>query len=582
MNTMIKSIGKILLALPIMIVSSCSDLTETNINPNTVLAKDIDPLFVMTKVIGESVSQNTRMLYGTGVSRSVLLEAQQYLQRDFLESSVTNTFLWFSQSWGPDYSTPLANTSYLIQRAPGQKDENFMMGVGLIFKSYWFGYLTSAWGDIPYSEAMRAEDGIFKPVFDEQKNVFKGILEDLDKANELLTGVSTVTGTAKTADILYGGDVLKWRKFANSLRLRFLMRLSEKTADMKAIGVDVAAGIGEIASNSTKYPLITSSADNAAYTYPGLTAADSWTGGTFNWSTRSEFYRRKPSATIINTLKTAGDPRLTVWIRPVDVQIVIKDMGADDKIQLDVDGKVRRYLKTYAPGVDTSLYVGLPAAQPNPDAYNKNSATVVSTVKALKSTIYSEGAANPHVSYLADMYQKNSDPLIQCVFISAAEVNFILAEATVRGWATGSALDSYKKGISESLNQFKIAAGDKKVYNTKTHALDNFDLQAFLTKAEQQYNAAANKLEPILTQSWIAGWMGSDAWFGWRRTGYPDLGKNIVAGGNGQKIPLRYGYGDEEKNYNIDNVNAAISRLDTKKDDQWAKMWLLQGTGKPY
>lgn len=581
MNTLLKSIGKTLLALPVVIVSSCADLTETNVNPNTILAKDIDPIFVMTKVIGESVSQNTRMLYGTGVSRSVLLEAQQYLQRDFLEFSVTNTFLWFAQSWGPDYSTPISNTSYLLQRAPGEKDEKFMTGVGLIFKAYWFGYLTSAWGDVPYSQALKAEEGIFKPAYDEQKSVFKGILEDLDKANEILTG-ATVTPSAKTADILYAGDVMKWRKFANSLRLRFLMRLSEKATDMKAIGVDVPAAISEVATNATKYPLITSSADNAAYTYPGLTAADSWTGGPLNWSTRTEFYRRKPCATIVNALKKDADPRLTVWVRPVDVQIVVKDVGADDKIQLDADGKVRRYLKTYAPGIDTSLYVGLPAAQPNPDAYNKNSASVVSTVKGLKSTIYSEGAANPHVSYLADIYQKNTDPLIQCVFISAAEVNFILSEAAVRGWVTTPAAESYKKGITESFNQYKIANGDKKVYNTRTHQLDSFDLTAFLAKAEAAFTDATNKLEPILTQQWIAGWMGSDAWFSWRRTALPDLGKNIVAGGNGQKIPVRYGYGDEEKNYNIDNVNTAIQRLDTKVDDQWAKMWLIQGTGKPW
>jgi hypothetical protein len=581
MNNMLKSIGRMLVALPVVFISSCADLSETNVNPNTILAKDIDPLFVMTKAIGESVSQNTRMLYGTGVSRSVLLEAQQYLQRDFLESAVTNTFLWFAQNWGPDYSTPISNTAYLIQRAPGEKDEKFMTGVGLVLKAYWFGFLTSAWGDVPYSEALRAEDGIFKPAYDEQKDVFKGILADLDKANEVLTGAS-VTTAARNADILYAGDVMKWRRFANSLKLRFLMRLSEKSADMKAIGVDVQASISELASNPTKYPIITSATDNAAYTYQGLTLADSWTGGQFNWSTRSEFYRRKPCATLVNALKTTADPRLTVWIRPVDVQILVKDTGADDKIQLDTDGKIRRYIKSYTPGTDTSLYVGLPAAQPNPDAYNNNSASTVSIVKGLRSTIYSEGAANPHVSYLADMYQKNSDPLIQCVFISAAEVNFLLAEASVRGYITTPAVESYKKGISESFNQYKIANGEKKVYNVKTHQIDAFDLAGFLAKAEQDFTAASNKLEPILTQQWIAGWMGSDAWFGWRRTGLPDLGKNIVAGGNGQKIPLRYGYGDEEKNYNIENVRTAISRLDTKTDDQWAKMWLLQGTGKPY
>ena len=99
---------------------------------------------------------------------------------------------------------------------------------------------------------------------------------------------------------------------------------------------------------------------------------------------------------------------------------------------------------------------------------------------------------------------------------------------------------------------------------------------------EATFTASANKLEPILTQQWIAGWMGSDSWFSRRRTVLPDPEKNIIAGGNGQKIPLPYGYGDEEKNYNIDHVNAAIQRLDSKFDDHWAKMWLIQETGKPW
>lgn len=98
-------------------------------------------------------------------------------------------------------------------------------------KSYQFGFLTSAFGDIPYSNALQAEKGggdeFFKPTYDSQKDVFIGVLNDLKEANTFLTNTDICT-EAISSDILYAGDGQKWRKLANSLRLRFYMRLSEK------------------------------------------------------------------------------------------------------------------------------------------------------------------------------------------------------------------------------------------------------------------------------------------------------------------------------------------------------------------
>jgi hypothetical protein len=511
----------------------------------------------------------------------MLQEAMQYLQRDFLEYEVVNTFAWFPQTWASDYYKPIANAAYLEKRAVGHQDEAFLKGTAIVMKSYWYGYLTSAWGDIPYSEAMRGEEGILKPVYDPQKEVFKGILAELETANDLLTSAA-VSPASQSADVLYKGNVMKWRQFANSLRLRFLIRLSEKMTDMQGIGVDVKGEVSKMVTNSTKYPLITQSVDNAAVSYPGTASTDSWPGGQLNWNDRSEFNRRKTGATLVNFLKDNADPRLTVWIAPVEVPIRIGDKGGDDVIQKDPDGKVRRYLKTYSAGVDTALYVGLPIALATPDSYNKNSGASVNTIKGLDATIYTASAANPHVSKPGTIYTQNTNALAKSIFITAAEVNFILAEAVTRTWITGSAVDYYKKGIAASLDQYGIVNGDRKVYNVKTHQLDAFDQAGFLTAQEIMFTAATNKLEPILTQSWASMYMTGESWFNWRRTGLPNLGKNIIAGGKGDKIPVRYSYGDAERNFNADNTNSAINTLDPKVNDQWSKMWLIQGTGKPW
>ena len=585
MRTIFKSISALLLLLVLLATPSCTDLTEMNVNPNTLDPKSISTRFVLSKVISASIMHNTNMVFGYGVDQAVTLEAMQYLQRDYLEAEVTNTFLWFNQAWGTNgtgFSNILSDNEYLSKRAIGETDEAFYSAVSLIMKSYWSAYMTSAWGDIPYSQAMKAEDGILKPVYDEQKLVFKGILADLEKANELLTG-ATVTTLVAAADPLYAGNVTKWRQFANSLQLRYLLRLSEKASDMQGVGVDVKAKFSGIVSNTTKYPIITASADNAEVKFPGGTPAASFPGGPLNMTNRNNFYRRKPAATIIDFLKTHKDPRLTRWIRPVDVQLVVRSTGTDEGLIVkEADGKVKRYLKSYTAGIDTSMYVGLPAAHPTPSSYNKNDAAILSKIKEVAPTVYVDAAANPFVSYLADSYAKDTDPLVKSIFITASEVNFILSEAAFKTWISGSALDYYKKGITESLAQYSITDGAQMVYNPVNHKTEAFNLAAFLAQAEAEYTAATDKLEPILTQAWVAGWFTSDTWFSWRKTAYPNLGKNLISASKGNKIPVRYGYGDPEKLRNAENTNAAITHLTPAVDDQWSKMWLIEGTGKPW
>ncbi|HEV7382197.1 MAG TPA: SusD/RagB family nutrient-binding outer membrane lipoprotein, partial [Dyadobacter sp.] len=384
------------------------------------------------------------------------------------------------------------------------------------------------------------------------------------------------------ADVLFGGNVLKWRQFANSLHLRYLMRLSEKSADMKAAGVDVAAEFNKIVSNPTKYPLLKASADDASVKFPGTNTFDSWAMGPLLTTTDSEFFRIKAAATIVDFLKDRQDPRLTVWFRPVEVQTLVRDRGAEVVIAKDDAGDVKRYMKSYQQGVDTSLYVGLGIALTNPDNYNNNVATHRTQALALKSTIYNSGAANPFVSYMGSIFRTNTNPLVKSIFTSAAEVNFLLAEGAARGWITGSALDYTLAGVSASLDQYGIAESDQKVYNPISHALVQFRKADFMARITAEYNAATNKTEVILNQKWASSFMTVESWFDWRRTGFPAITGNISNGSQGQKIPLRLIYGESELNYNQANTNDAISRLNPATNDQWSKMWLIEGTGKPF
>ena len=573
-----------LVAMPLLfLLASCQDLTEINENPNALTDEKVNPAYVLTSVITGSASELADVSFSGNVTARVIPEAMQYTQRDFLEFSITNQFGWNTLPF--DYRglyLPMANANYLEKRAVGNVDSLFIKGASKVMQSMWAGFQTSTWGDIPYSEAFKGT-GNLQPVFDKQIDVFVGILKSLEEANDLLAKSPAVNSTVlKNADLLYAGNLIKWRQFANSLHLRYLMRLSAKAADMKAVGVDVAGEFKKIVSNPTKYPIITETVNDASVRFPGTNTTDSWTMGPLITTTISEFYRVKAAATVVNYLRERSDPRLTIWFKPVDVQTLVRDKGADVVIAKDAAGVVKRYMKTYQAGIDTALYVGLKIALSDPDSYNSNIAAQRTQAVALNSAIYNSGATNPFVSYLGTIYRTNSDPLVKSIFISAAEVNFTLAEAATRGWITGSALDYTLAGVSNSLDQYAISNGDVKVYNPTTHAIVAFNKANFLSRISADFTASTDKIEAIMNQKWLASFTTMESWFDWRRTGYPNIGGNILNGSQGTKIPVRYMFGESELNYNTENTNAAISRLVPATNTQWSKMWLLQGTDKPW
>ena len=577
MKKIYKTLRWSVLSMSMLTVFSCSkSLDETNVSSNTLPEDKIDISFVLTDILTSTAKNEAE----TNYKAREVSAGSQYLQRDNVDF-YSFYFVWDTKNFNSFYPI-LTNSKYIYDRAETEKEgdeKQFYQAVSLIMKSYTYGFLTSTFGDIPYSEAINGEErgDAFVPKYDAQEDIFVGILSDLRTANDMLKGVGTI-GAVSSADVLYQGDATKWRKFANSLRLRFSMRLSEKTLS----GLDPSAEIAAIAGNPTENPIMTDVADNAAVKWIGSASDNSFPGGPLSYTFRSEFYRRKPSATIVKDLIALKDPRLTTWIKPVDVQIF---PGATDGTEL-VDGRVRRYTTVDIAGrnsdadltndVNTSLFVGLGVALSAPNDYNMgNTVTDVrSDITALDPDIYLGDSSNPHISYLSNIYSENANELAAALFMSSEETQFILAEASERGWIGGNALDYYTNGIERSFERWQIVDGaSSAVYDEGSNSLETFDKAAYIANAQSIYTNATNKMEPIMHQKWIAGWLTSEAWFDWRRTGLPELEKNVIEGANGQDIPKRQILSDP---FNEDNLTEATSRLQPAVNDQWSLMWLLQ------
>jgi hypothetical protein len=526
---------------------SCKDLTELNENPNGVQADLVNPNLIMPTVLTEAAKIYVNLGYQD------IAGVVQHTQKDAW-SGGHNDYDWSNQSWSSYYEV-LRNNDLFYQRAV-EMNLDYHQGVSLVMKSFMFGLITDLWGDAPYTHALKGEVGgtdNITPAFDTQETIYAGILADLEKANALLSKPkSAYTGIVDNVDVYYGGNPTAWQRFANSLALRYFMRISAKKPDI------AKAGIEKIVSDPAKYPIITKNTEDATMAFPGTSDGTSWPSNAVFDASGSNYRRIKMGATLVKALQAVKDPRLAIWANKVEVPLVVDATlpAGTDKI---VNGK--RVLSPDRVGsteINTDPeYVGMPASfSALPSTYNLNPTP-------------GQTSFNPHVSFLNDIYKQAKGPLLRARLISAAEVNFILAEAAVKGWATGPAKARYEAAIQASLNTWGVG-------------------NQYATYIAQPGVVFDGTVKQIIEQKWIASWTAAtEAWFDFRRTGFPALKSGPAA--KRSVLPVRFYYMQDELNINSKNATKALEKLEVtshsqadNKNSAWSKPWLLQGTGKPW
>lgn len=495
-----------------VLFSSCTkDFREVNTDRNVPTAVNADLLLsgVIRGMINHQVDE------GWGIGNLV---AQYHAKIQFVNE---DRYLWGDRTgvWNAVYGNN-RNLQNILAQVGGSED-NAYHGIALVLKSWMFSIATNTYGDIPYSEAGQAKtSALYQPKYDKQEDVYTGILADLKKANEILARSTN----AVSGDILYGGGTgaaIKWRRLANSLRLRLLLRMSKK----KNVNAEMQAILNDPANN----PLMMSNADNAELRYQAQ-APNQWP---LYGARVGSFDEIRVSKTLSDRLTALGDTRLNVFGRPSQ--------------------------KSVAAG--TPKIEGIPNGLGDVAALNFNGGP--------------QGVSRVGYTFAClvcnDPGQAVPDPSApRGIIMNYAELQFILAEARERGMiTTGDAETYYRNGITANFAYWQSVVPASYGLNIAMPA-------DYLTQAAVAYTGAtAQKLEKIYLQRWIAMYFnGLESWFEWRRTGSPA----IVPGPdnlNDNKVPIRYFYPLVEQSLNAKNRAEAVGRQEGK-DDINTKMWLLQ------
>ena len=467
--------------------------------------------------------------------------------------------------WDQYYSIAIKNLRDAIAHSADRPNLNAVLR---IHRVYLMSVLTDTYGDVPcLSINTSLEEGTSTPKYDSQKDIYDFFFTELkDCVNQLGTGNDNVTGDVTN----YSGDIDKWKKYANSLRLRFAMRISD---------VDPTKAQAEFEAVSTDAANYIASADDDAfikYTNSPFTLYDGARDYDFRVNALGEIlYGQDPTSP---TLKDNNDPRLYSICRHYN-NVKRSEIKPDKEGNVDLTDEVLAYLKKK--GQDEA------PCKPGAAWWNNwiNGPDNLEDVPTLAKLV----KMYPEVGY-----EKNNFPARMMrpalsidfcqpdrpgILMTSAEVDFLLAEAITKGWnATGTADDHFKAGIKAAMQLLN------KHYLTDEAIMQQADIDAYVSSimATSPLATPASAREAINLQAWILHMMNpAEGWANLRRADYPVLAdrtkldkftSDFTYDDDNLTTPVRLCYPILEKKYNGENYKEALSRMGGK-DDWHHRMW---------
>jgi hypothetical protein len=511
--------------------TSCSEkyLDDVNTNPNAASAANLNPNYLLTD--GQLTFANTvygELLYPAPAIQALASTFNYYGNGDKYTNSGGFTgyqALLFNQGY-----TALSRLQQAITVANAQGTSRYtnVIAISNIMKIMIFQRITDAYGDIPFSQAVMASQGITTPQYDKQQDIYPAMLTQLDAA---ITSLDAA-GAKASGDLLYGGDVAQWKKLGYSLMVRVAMRMTKANPTLAKTYTEKAAAAGTM----------TSYTDNAVVR-GDIAFGDTQNATTNALLTTDDFREVKWSKTLIDYLRTTNDPRL---------------------------GAIAEIPAAGAAGNANQALVGdnTPALQRGlPNGYDLTGGTY----DIRKRSDYPGGTGTgADVAPLGNYSRPRVAVYIQRAapnfLLTYAETELLLAEAANRGWSVGAtAATHYANGVRgamQSLSQFGTAG-----------AINQGTIDAFVLANPL---GATNQLKQINEQYWLetsTTFNFIEGWNNWRRSGYPELTPvNYPGNVTGGTIPRRLIYPVTEVSNNPAGYASGVSSL-TGGDLLTSRVW---------
>ena len=550
---------------------SCSDAYMEGLNTDTSKATSIDPNTQLTTALlqtyGDFGLMDTYRSYITGFTQHLAggWNVSNYAGSVHAQDDQMRLI------WDQYYSVGIKNLVDAIANSSELPNLNAALR---IHRVYLMSVLTDTYGDVPCKEAgLGYIEGKSNPVYDTQEDIYNFFFEELAACiAQLGTGSDRISGDVTSMS----GDIARWKKYANSLRMRFAMRISDVNPVLAQVEFEkvIADEAGYIAAASedayVKY------IDGPFTLYDGSRELD------FRVNALGEILygqdATSPSfvcSTFFNMMQDNNDPRLYRICRHY-INTKRSEISPDREWNVDLTDEVLAYIER----------IGEVQHPCNPGAAwwnNWINAPANSEIPTLEKLV----AAYPDAGLDGNNFPARmmrpalsidfEQPACPGFLLSSAEVSFLLAEAKSKGWAVNGEVQAhFEAGITAAMQMLNTH------YLQEADVISETEIADYIAGIYTNYSLESNAREAINAQALVLHLMNpAEAWANLRRSDYPVLmdrnkldkfESDFTYDDSNLTTPVRLRYPVLEGMYNSENYNVAIERLGGS-DDWHKRMW---------
>lgn len=522
-----------LVALYFVFAVGCNKFGDMNQDPSasTQMDPNMQLSTIQLQVSGNKWEQNRLFIYPGAFCYHI---SGSWADMNFGAQAITNDG-YSSNLWSYDYPVQIKNIVDVVERTIGKTEYSNLNAIARIMKVYLFSRLTDMYGDIPYFDAGKGYyTGNFLPKYDTQQAIYDDFFSELDATVKILDPAKD----RLLYDIYYNGDLAKWKKFANSLRLRLAMHIVKIDPAKAQSQAETAIAGGVMETNA-----------DICYTKhlnSPFNGTDWGLGGNGNSyifdesGTNSNGYR--VSQEMVKLLEDSNDPRL-----PLMVGCYMDNVSRTDITTVLLDSLKVRWQDIAVPACFFTYDVWRPLITITVDGTKYKDVT--SFLQQLQPSKYICAINAPYFHQ------------------SCAEVKLLMAEAAFRGWNTGGKTvnQAYSEAMDAAINQMSMYP------NAPT--ISQSAINAYLTANPI---VSGHELEQINTQLWVTLFLNEiEAYTNLRRSGYPAFtwkDRVPAVSESNHLMPRRYTYPLNEQFKNKDNYDAAVARMGGS--DSWVnRVW---------